>query len=188
MTADPKLDHLLPRDAFALLLETACGEFETLQALLLGNIRLVGSPSGIDPQSAPDHLTNILRAESAVRMALAKTFLFNANRANRVCNKNKSLLRLDRLEREDFLRATKPLINVRDVNEHGFDGDKRSEKNKPSMHEQEGGFLDETSLMVFGPDKIFMGPLNLHDIYTAVARMRSLAGFLALARMQSSNS
>jgi hypothetical protein len=46
------------------------------------------------------------------------------------------------------------------------------------MHEQEGGFLDETSLIVASPIKILMGPLNLYDIYNAVARMRAIAGRL----------
>jgi hypothetical protein len=169
----PAPNHLQPQQAFALLLETACSEFETLQALLSGEIRLVGT-SEVEALS--------FRAKATTQMALAKSFLFNANRANRVCHKNKSQLSLDRQEREDFLRATKPLSDVRDVNEHGYDGDKRSEKSRPSMHEQDGGFLDETSLVVFGPDKIFMGPLDLHDIYAAVARMRSVAGFLALPR------
>jgi hypothetical protein len=43
-------------------------------------------------------------------MALAKSFLFNANRANRVCLKNKASLAIDRDERERFLSATKPLV------------------------------------------------------------------------------
>jgi hypothetical protein len=154
-------------------LETACQEFETLQALIREEIRFA-EPSG------PEGHIVVLRAGATIRMALAKSFLFNANRANRVCFKNKSQLSLDRKAREDFLRATKPLTDVRDVNEHGYDGDQRSQKNRPSMHEQDGGLLDETALVVFGPDKILMGPLNLLEIYTAVARMRSVAGFASL--------
>jgi hypothetical protein len=83
---------------------------------------------------------------------------------------------LDRNERERFLKATF-LVDVRDVNEHGYDGDERSEKNRPSMHEREGAMLDETGLMFGGPEKIFIGPLNLYEIYIEVARMRSIAGF-----------
>jgi hypothetical protein len=168
----PTIRHS-PAEAFALLLETACQEFETLQALIREEIRFA-EPSG------PEGHIVVLRAGATIRMALAKSFLFNANRANRVCFKNKSQLSLDRKAREDFLRATKPLTDVRDVNEHGYDGDQRSQKNRPSMHEQDGGLLDETALVVFGPDKILMGPLNLLEIYTAVARMRSVAGFASL--------
>jgi hypothetical protein len=44
------------------------------------------------------------------------------------------------------------------------------------MHFQEGGYGDETSLVVHGPDQILMGPLNLRAIFTDVDRMRKLAG------------
>jgi hypothetical protein len=86
-------------------------------------------------------------------------------------------LTLDRLERKRFLKATGLLISVRHVNEHGFD---RGAYSKPSMHVQEGGKLDETSLVVLGPEKILMGPLNLCAAYAAVDLMRKLAGFSAL--------
>jgi hypothetical protein len=114
-------------------------------------------------------------------MALAKSFLFNAHRANRVCSLNKAALSLDRIERKKFLAATKPLEAIRHVNEHGFDGDNSSVK--PRMHEQEGGEkLDETSLVINGRDKILMGPLNLYEAYLAVDRMRNIAGFKARSR------
>lgn len=104
-------------------------------------------------------------------MALAKSFLFYANRANRICWKNKALLAVDRSERERFFKATEPLTSVRDVNEHGFDGDVRSTKHRPAMHVQEsGGMGDETSLVIDGRDRILMGPLNLYSIYLAVER------------------
>jgi hypothetical protein len=159
-----------PAEAFALLIETACREFETLQSLLTGELQLVATRHGMEGSAG------------VIRMALAKSFLFNTNRANRVCFKNKGLLAIDRDERERFLSATKTLADVRDVNEHGYDGDQRSEKNRPSMHEQEGGFRDETSLVVADPTNVLMGPLNLYDIYNAVARMRAIAGWLALAK------
>ena len=64
------------------------------------------------------------------------------------------------------------------------DGDKQSEKSERSMYEQEGGFLDETALLLGGPAQILMGPLNLYNIYVAVARARNLAGFGALPPIQ----
>ena len=75
------------------------------------------------------------------------------------------------------LKATQSLIAVRDVHEHGFDGNGSV---KPSMHKQEGGTLDETALVVDGRQKILMGPLNLYNEYVAVDRTRKLAGFIAL--------
>lgn len=113
-------------------------------------------------------------------MALAKSFLFYANRANRICSKNKAVLKINRDERERFLKSTEPLAAVRNVNEHGYDGDIRSQKHKPSMHKHGGGTLDETSLAIFGRENILMGPLNLYPIYLAVKRMRQFAGLQAL--------
>src|SRR6185437_6063001 len=162
-----------PQQAFALMLETACHEFETLLALVCGELRL-DQPEKLDQ-------IRLVRAAATIRMALAKSFVFNANRANRICWKNKAQIQLNRKDREDFLQATKPLTDVRDVIEHGFDGDVRSEKNKPSMHSQAGGSLDETSLVILGTDQILIGPVNLYEIYRAVERVRNLAGFAALA-------
>jgi hypothetical protein len=119
----------------------------------------------------------IARAGPRIQMALAKSFVFNARRSNRVCNLNKAALGIGRIERKQFLKATEPLTAVRDVNEHGFDGDGSV---KPAMHRQEDGMLDETSLVVDGRQKILMGPLNLYDVYLAVDRMRKPAGFNAL--------
>lgn len=172
MTLPP---HQIPtvKEAFALQLETACNEFETLRALITNQFRMIDNQG---EANSPE----VSRAKGTIYMALAKSFLFSANRANRICQKNKAPLQLDRSEREAFLKATKPLIDVRDVNEHGFDGDRRSEHNRPSLHEHPDAFVDETGLVVDSPDRILMGPLNLHDVYTAVARMRSLAGFSSL--------
>ena len=94
---------------------------------------------------------------------------------------NKAELALDRDELDRFLKATKPLTDVRDVNEHGYDGDERSAKHKPSLHLQEGGTTgDETGLTIDGREMILIGPLNLYTVYLAVERMRTLAGFNAL--------
>jgi len=166
--------------AFALMLETACEDFENLLSIIDGEIRLVTQSD--DGTLAGLKASRLAHARFRIPMALAKSFLFNANRANRVCFKNKAALAIDREERERFLKATEVLSPVRDVNEHGFDGDRRSEKNKPSLHEQGGGLLDETSLVVEGREKILMGPLNLYTIYLEVKRMRDLAGFQAVAR------
>ena len=138
-------------EAFALMIETACEDFENLQDLVSGQFKIVVAE---DPQGA-----RAARAAPRIQMALAKSFVFNAHRANRICQKNKADLPLDRVERKLFLSATKPLAPVRDVNEHGFDGDGST---KPAMHPQEGGGAgDETSLITAGPQEILMGALNL---------------------------
>lgn len=184
--ADPEIT---PEEAFALILETACEDFENMLDLLDRELQVVVTPPQQDAatstvQTDPMKFSRRARAPARIQMALAKSFLFNARRANRICEKNKAALALARAEREQFMNATKPLIPVRDVNEHGFDGDKRSEKNKPQMHDQDGARLDETALTVDGRDRILMGPLNLYTIYLAVNRMREIAGFQALHKRE----
>jgi hypothetical protein len=168
-------------EAFALLLETACEDFELAQDLITGWLRVTAN-SDAQQARTPENWKRehrAMRASPRIQMALAKSFLFNARRANRVCTFNKAILDINRDDRKQFLKETEPLIAVRDVNEHGFDGKKST---KPSMHEQEGGTLDETSMVITGPTKILMGPLNLYTCYLAVDRMRRLAGFTALSR------
>ena len=111
-------------------------------------------------------------------MALAKSFVFNAHRANRICEKNVAALALDRLERQRFLKATDTLAVLRDVNEHGFDGGKRDVKPAMRFH-AEGGWMDETAMVAASREKILMGAVNLYPVYLAVDRMRRLAGFAA---------
>jgi hypothetical protein len=110
-------------------------------------------------------------------MALAKSFVLNAVRARRICEHSHGSLRIDRLERTRFLKGTEGLLHIRNVNEHGFDADGSS---KPSMHHQDGGALDETSMVIDSDKKILMGPLNLYDTYVSTGRMRALAGFASL--------
>jgi hypothetical protein len=167
-------------NAFALHLETACEDFEILQDLIRGDLcvtsRWDNAAGGF--VSAEERMKQLRsgRASPRIQMALAKSFLFNARRANRICNKNKAALEIERKERKSFIKEIDKLTPIRDVNEHGFDGDGTA----PSMHEHDGGMLDETSLVTDGPGKILMGPVNLCDYYPIVDRMRKIAGFGAL--------
>jgi len=178
---DEATAEITTAEAFALLLETACEDFELAQDLIAGRLRVTVTSDATKLSTANDREMEFraMRASPRMQMALAKSFLFNARRANRVCNFNKGALDIERADRKQFLKETDPLTAVRDVNEHGFDG-----KNsiRPSMHEQEGAMLDETSMVIDGPTKILMGPLNLYTCYLAVDRMRRLAGFAALFR------
>jgi hypothetical protein len=169
-----------PEKAFALILETACEDFENLQDLIRGRLKVLATSEDQNPavsfEKGRERVRRI-RAPTCINMALAKSFVFNARRANRICTHNKAALPLDRLDRTRFLKATEPLIAVRDVNEHAFDSNR---KITPQMHHHEGVLIDETSMVVTGPEKILMGPLNLYDVYLAVDRVRKLAGFAAL--------
>jgi hypothetical protein len=154
--------QLGPDAAFENLLQRACQEFEALQEMI---------QSG---PTAGQRGNFVARQNRMTAMkSPATSFVFSANRANRFCQKNKAHLKLDRNDCEEFMRATKPLNDVRDVNEHGYDGDQKSEKNKPSMHQHGGVALDETSMAILGAD-VLMGPVNLRDIYPAVAKMRDI--------------
>ena len=167
---------------FALMLETACEDFEILQRMIRQEIKLV-SGNGIEDY----------RAHPRIQMALAKSFLFNLVRARRICKDGAGSLTVDRAERTRFLKATAAVVDVRDANEHGFDAkaagnvqrrasSSRVKISKPSMHShaKESAILDETAMIVLGDQKILMGPLNLYDAYIPTDRMRKLAGFRSL--------
>jgi hypothetical protein len=166
------------------MVETACEDFENLQDLIGGHLQVVAVPRDPAIPSNQDDSRNAIhaaRASARIQMALAKSFVFNAHRANRICEKNTAALTLDRLERNRFMKATDQLAALRDVNEHGFDGGKDDVKPSMRLH-SEGGWMDETSLVVLGPEKILMGAANLYSVYLAVDRMRTLAGFNAAYR------
>jgi hypothetical protein len=167
-------------NGFALMLETACEDFENLQNLISGHLQVVTSPRdpAIPPNKGDPRQAAAIRASARIQMALAKSFVFNAHRANRICDDDKAALALDRFERNRFLKATSALAVLRDVNEHGFDGGK--DDVKPSMRfHPEAGWMDETALAPAGREKTLMGAVNLYPVYLAVDRMRTLAGFKA---------
>ena len=97
-------------------------------------------------------------------MALAKSFVFNVRRANRICNSHKAVIAIDRLERIRFIKASDRVTAIRDVNEHGFDGGAGDLSPTEHFH-SDGGWIDETGLVVLAPEKILIGPLNLYEIY-----------------------
>jgi hypothetical protein len=175
-TSDQPAHQISPAKAFGLLLETACEDFENLQDLITGDLIISCSTAAASRLNDRRKSLRVVRTGATIKMALAKSFVFSVRRANRVCNLNRAELGIDRTQRKAFLKATEPIIAVRDINEHGFDGNGSS---KPSMHENEGGMLDETSLAVFGPKQILMGPLNLYELYVAVNEMRNIAGLTA---------
>ncbi|WP_298358157.1 hypothetical protein [Rhodoblastus sp.] len=160
-------------EGLALVLETACEDFEIMQRLIAGHITLSGAPLGADARAAP-----------RIQMALAKSFIFNVVRARRICEHGAGVVRIDREERRKFLSDTAAALRVRDVNEHAFDVaiSKRGKTSTPEIHTHadESAVLDETSMITLGPQKILMGPVNLFDIYLPTDRMRGIAGFMSL--------
>jgi hypothetical protein len=157
---------------FALMLETACEDFEIMQRLISGQLSMVSQRPVGD-----------VRASPRISMALAKSFVFHVVRARRICACSPGLLRVDRVERNRFAATTAKALGVRDVNEHGFEADAES---RPSLHfhHAEDALLDETSMVTLAPNKILMGPVNLFDLYGPTDRMRKLAGFSALRSLR----
>jgi hypothetical protein len=80
------------------------------------------------------------------------------------------------------VHATKILVDVRDVNEHGFDA--KQSATRPKLHKHDNAYVDEMSLTLASPDEILMGPLNLLNVYTSVERMRQWAGYEPLRRLR----
>jgi hypothetical protein len=171
-TTRPSNIPLTPPKAFALMIETACEDFEILQSLVQGGLKVSAEGSPIASRA--------VRAPARIMMALAKSFVFNVRRANRICDSHKAVIAIDRLERTRFIKASGRVTAIRDVNEHGFDGG--AGDLSPTEHFlADGVWIDETGLVVLAPEKILIGPLNLYEIYLSVRRMRELAGFVALA-------
>jgi hypothetical protein len=164
---EPKNVKLSPPQNFAWRLETACRDFETLRDILGGEIQVLYT----------DARENT-RAAAAIRMALVQSFIFNTRRAVRICELHKDSIKIERVERARFMKATESIVRLRDVNEHGSDG--RDDDVKPSMRfHRDCAWMDETSLFSQGRDLIFVGAINLLSAYNAVDRMRNLAGFRA---------
>ena len=169
------------KTAFALLLETASQEFKILQALIQGELLVV---SRMQLGAANANNFDGHRAQSSIQMALAKEFLFNTVRAFRICERAADELAIDRKVRKSFIKLVRPSVAVRDVNEHGFDpkGGARGKSSRPSMchHASDSVVCDETSLVILGPNRILMGPLNLWEVFEQIEAMRQTAGFSSL--------
>lgn len=174
----PQYPDRTPELGFALVLEQACEAFETLQAMAGNRLSIVR------PDTPPGEIYQSPRATAAVRMALAHSFLFLSNRAYRICEHGKAVLNLPREERRQFLRALKRVVDVRDVNEHGHDLNRKSgqDPTRSVMHIYIDYLcaVDEMSLAILDEQTILMGPLNLFEVYQSVAAMRLVAGFQAL--------
>ena len=163
--------------AFALKLEMASEQFGLLRALVSTELLIVNNPNS----TAIKGVHHNLRAESCIVDALANEFLFNAVRAYRICKHGAGELGIPRVQRKNFMNSLAHITNVRDVNEHGYDFSTglRGKTSRPSMHshENESVILDETSVVILGPDKILKGPLNLVEVAKPIEAMRQIAGF-----------
>jgi hypothetical protein len=172
--------EITPAASLALMLETACEHFEVLHRLSVQELIISATEFGPHKCVKSNSITTVCRAQACIQMALAKSFIANTIRARRICQFGEEILAIDKEELGQFLNNTERVISVRDINEHGFDIN--GCRKRPSLHAQDNAqaFGDETSLSIFGPSKMFVGPLNLYDVFKVVDRLRSIAGFKAL--------
>ena len=163
----------------ALLLEVACEQFELADKFAKSEITIIG-PEGLENSH------RFSRSNSIAMMALVKEFLFSSRRAYRLVEQGKGKLGLDRNVRKSFMAAMEPIVDVRDVNEHGSDevGKNGEAVKRPSTHLHENGrfSVDETSI-ISNNGKIFMGPLDCKAIYLEVLKMKEVAGFSSLPHL-----
>ena len=162
-------------DSYSLLISSALGSFEALAGFLNGD--LVVMRKAEDSNFKPYPFLNFYSV-------LAKHFLFEMNRLYRVIEHATNLHSCLPLQeqgpfieaRRDFVKKWRCLVNVRNVNEHGFDYKKSGKKASPSLHTHfDGQFaLDETSLIILGANEILMGPINLADLYRDVLPLSKL--------------
>jgi hypothetical protein len=191
----------LPEKEFASFLERACDEFEILHRLIRHDLTitesiaeqptegLISADANLPPRRR--RRMTVTRVRSRITKALALAFLFDVSRAYRICEHAAQSLKIPREERRLFLKELRPVITVRDVNEHGADPKTTShKKSHPRLHIHESSnlhlALTETGMIIIGDKTILMGPVNLLDVYRIVNRMRGLAGSEALREKQKS--
>jgi hypothetical protein len=137
-------DSLTARDAknFALMIEAACDDFETLDRLIQGGFEIVSkagrNAATNQPAWALDLQAKALlhRAQANVKMALAKSFISHVARAKRICEGPTQFLSHVSTERKLFLRHLNSFrcAELRDVNEHGIDaGNPKSQRSYSAL-------------------------------------------------------
>jgi lysyl-tRNA synthetase class 1 len=107
-----------------------------------------------------------LRASSA----LIDSMLFECERARRIVRDDEQLSRSLGLDRQGFLNSMQNVSSIRHVIEHGADV-KNPRQPKQHIHTTKQGLkisVDETSVIFFGPEEIYKGPINVYDIYVYI--------------------
>lgn len=108
-----------------------------------------------------ESVKNNLRDTKAL-VALVKDMLFELDRARRILRDDKKVAETLKTDREAFLAATKNASKIRHVVEHSSDVKNPREA---KQHEAGGFSIDETSIVIFSAEEIYMGPENIFDVY-----------------------
>jgi hypothetical protein len=146
--------------------------------VLVAIVRLFWERDVDHKQEFKQHLSNaILSFESAQRQfgkpgdnaaktAVIETMVFQCERARRIVRDEKIVSESLGFDQQRFLESTKDISTVRHVTEHGSDV-KNPRPRKTYSHTTKQGLtigVDEASLIFVGPDEIYKGPVNLHDV------------------------
>jgi hypothetical protein len=175
---------------FAELVARAYWQFETLTLLVAQRLNpSVGEQIlVIDPTKT----SRVRNYEHTIVTALAHSYVFNVRRMYRIIHGDSYFMgTIDRLARRSFDAHMQEIINVRDINEHGFDPQTSSPRNRiatpyrnPITGLEAGSFFqDETGVRYSVPTaEFFMGQLNLTQAHLGVMRMYRTAGPEMLAK------
>lgn len=165
-----------PQQALAILLETASEQFKIGQRIITNDIEIK-----FDDKKNIDETLLYYRSKFTIINALFKEFLFNCVRARRICEKGSGVLGILDEDLDKFVKSLSDLTPVRNVNEHGFDLKDNRTKPKIYTHSQNLYSLDDTSLIILGPEEIYMGPVNIFQKFKIIEQMISVSGFLSLS-------
>jgi hypothetical protein len=106
-------------------------------------------------------------SDSDAAIAAFDSMLFECARARRIARDSSANIENLGLDSKEFLGIMDDVAAVRNVMEHWADViNPRTQKNH--NHVSKGGLkisVDESSIIILGPEEIYKGPLNLYDVY-----------------------
>jgi hypothetical protein len=102
--------------------------------------------------------------------SLLNSVLFQCTRARRIARDAPDVVKSLGVNVDQFRDFMRDATNVRNVSEHWGDV-LNPKKRKSHSHISRAGLtlsVDETSLIVIGPDEFYIGPLNVYDVYSFI--------------------
>jgi hypothetical protein len=137
---------------FLFILKQAKDHFEAAQSLI--------NPT---PSATP---SDGIRSITLMR-GMINSVLFDCARANRIARDDAAAVNSLGVDAGQFTAFMKDVADVRNVSEHWQDVI-NPRKPKSHSHTSTAGLklgVDETSMITLSPTEIYVGPLNVHDVY-----------------------
>jgi hypothetical protein len=122
------------------------------------------------PHGAKNYFEAARHAEGPARTAAYSSMLFECARALRTARDAPEAVQSAGIDPAEFVGVMEDVRAHRNVMEHWRDV---INPRAPKMHAQttKGGLKiasDETSMIIVGPEEVYKGKLNLHDVYLYV--------------------